>query len=108
MDCGVTLPQLVDDEPRRHQLLELEPSGPHVTEFRRHEVACSRCGGRTRVSCREAKIPASSFGPRLVAVVVMLTGVYLLLAPRHAGLQRGRSRNWQDTQTSRRRSATCI
>nr|WP_255216645.1 IS66 family transposase [Pseudenhygromyxa sp. WMMC2535] len=78
LGCGVTLPQLVDDEPRRHQLLELEPSGPHVTEFRRHEVACSRCGGRTRVSCREAKIPASSFGPRLVAVVVMLTGVYHL------------------------------
>jgi transposase len=77
LGCGAALPQVIDEDARRHQLLDLGHGGAHVTETRRHEVGCP-CGHQTRVSCRDAKIPASPFGPRLVAVVALLTGVYHL------------------------------
>jgi len=52
--------------------------GAHVTEFRRHEVTCARCGHRTQAAYDKKKIPSSPFGPQLTAVVAMLTGVYHL------------------------------
>ena len=48
-----------------------------VTELRRHEVRC-RCGQRTRAAYDKELLPASPFGPRLHAVVAMLSGVYHL------------------------------
>ena len=77
LGCTAALAQLIDDDPRRHQLLELVDGRARVTEIRRHEVRCN-CGHRTRVSYADANIPASPFGPRLVATVAMLTGVYHL------------------------------
>jgi transposase len=76
--CAITLPQIHDDAPRRYQLLELEIGKPQITEFRRHEVRCPRCGEKTTAVYDPKVIPASPFGPRLVAVVAMLTGVYHL------------------------------
>lgn len=78
LGCATTLPQLHDVDPRRHQLLELLLGKAHVTEFRRHEVACPRCGHATLAAYDASLLPASPFGPRLVAVVAMLTGVYHL------------------------------
>jgi transposase len=63
---------------RRHQLLELTTEGRYVTEFRRYEVECDLCGGRTLAPYDASIIPASPFGPRLVAVVALLTGTYHL------------------------------
>ena len=77
LGCSAALPQVVDEDARRHQLLDLEDGGAHVIETRRHEVRCP-CGHQTRVSYRDANLPASPFGPRLVAVVALLTGVYHL------------------------------
>lgn len=77
LGCASSLPQLVDDDARRHQLVDLVHGSARVTEFRRHEVRCP-CGHRTRVSFHDAKIPASCFGPGLVATVALLTGVYHL------------------------------
>ncbi len=48
-----------------------------MTEFRRHEVACC-CGHRTCAAYDTTQIPSSPFGPRLVAAVALLTGVYHL------------------------------
>jgi transposase len=78
LGCATSLPSKSDSDPRRHQLLELEHNAAHVTEVRRHEVLCSKCGQRTRPSLEDAEIPTSPFGPRLVATVAMLTGVYHL------------------------------
>lgn len=76
--CAETLPETPDSTPRRHQMLDLSPFAPCITEFRRHEVLCERCGHRTRAAYDPKIIPSSSFGPRLTTVVIMLTGVYHL------------------------------
>src|SRR5690606_34517558 len=39
---------------------------------------CSACGFKTRAAYDETVIPRFAFGPRLTAVVAMLTGVYHL------------------------------
>jgi transposase len=41
-----------DPEPRRHQVVELPPVRPHVTEHRRHRRTCPRCGRVNRPLCR--------------------------------------------------------
>jgi transposase len=75
--CWAALPETDDCEALRYQVIEVPPLKPHITEYRRHEVKCS-CGHRTRAVHDPAIIPASPFGPRLVAIVALLTGVYHL------------------------------
>jgi transposase len=77
-NCWKPLPEVADPSPRRHQQTEIPPVQPHTTEWRRHEVACLCCGYRTRSALDGAQIPASPFGPRLMAIMVLLTGVYHL------------------------------
>jgi transposase len=76
--CAATLPPRFDEHARRYQQLELCDHRPQVTEFRRHEVECSRCGHNTLAAYDRTIIPSSRFGPCLTAVVGMLTGVYHL------------------------------
>jgi transposase len=76
--CGALLPETPALEPRRYQVLELLANKPHLTEYQRYEVECGRCGHRTLAAYDAQQIPSSSFGPRLTAVVAMLTGVYHL------------------------------
>jgi len=59
----------------RFQVTEVEPVKPYTTEYRRHGVGCS-CGCTTYAVHDQQ--PASPFGPRLMALVVLLTGVYHL------------------------------
>src|SRR3954468_6982759 len=63
-----------DPEPLRHQVVEVPPIRPHVTEYRRHRLACPRCG---RVTC--PALPADArggYGPRVQAVCAVLAGAY--------------------------------
>lgn len=57
-------------------MTELPPVTPHVTEYRQHAVAC-RCGHVTRGSL-PGGVTSVPFGPRLIAIVAMLVGVYEL------------------------------
>lgn len=41
-------------------------------------MTCPCCGFRTRARYDESQIPASPFGPRLMAIMALLTGVYHL------------------------------
>lgn len=75
--CWTKLPQKPDPKAIRYQVLEVPPFEPVVTEYRRHAVQCT-CGYTTRVSFAESQIPTSAFGPRLMSLVAMLTGVYHL------------------------------
>lgn len=75
--CASSLAQVEDIAPRRYQRVELLTSGPHVTEWRRHEVRCI-CGHETFAPYDASVIPSSPFGPRLVSIVSTLTGVYHL------------------------------
>ena len=76
--CWKSLPQVADEFPRRHQLTDLKPLAAHTTEWRRHAVVCPACGYRTRAEYDPDVIPQFAFGPRLMAVVALLTGVYHL------------------------------
>lgn len=77
-DCWKPLPQVPDEFPKRHQLTDLKPLAAHTTEWRRHAVVCPCCRFRTRAEYDPDVIPSHSFGPRLMAVVALLTGIYHL------------------------------
>jgi transposase len=62
-----------DLQPLRHQVWDVPPVRPIVTEYRRHRLTCPRCGLTT---CGSA--PAGQDGPRLKAACVLLTGAYRL------------------------------
>jgi transposase len=74
-NCWESLPEIEDPGAERYQVIEVLPLRPHTKEFRRHAVACTRCGHETRRSYDES-IPSSPFGPRLMSLVGLLTGVY--------------------------------
>lgn len=77
-NCWKPLPRVLDSSAKRYQLTEVPPIEPHTTEWRRHAVTCRCCGYRTRAAYDETQIPASPFGPRLMAIMALLTGVYHL------------------------------
>jgi transposase len=75
-NCWTALPEQPDPEAKRFQWIEVPPLQPYIKETRRHEVTCPCCGHKTRAPYDELEIPASPFGPRLMSIVAMLTGVY--------------------------------
>jgi transposase len=63
-----------DSEPLRHQVVEIPPVRPHVTEYRRHRLRCPRCG---YVTCPALPVEArGGYGPRVQAVCAVLAGAY--------------------------------
>lgn len=78
LGCGHELPQTLDATACRYQQLDLRDHRPHLTEWRRHEVLCPRCGATTRAEYDRTQLPSFAFGPCLTAVVVLLTGAYHL------------------------------
>jgi transposase len=74
--CWIALPEQPDPDAKRSQWIEVPPLRPYIKETRRHEVTCPCCGHRTRAACDDQEIPASPFGPRLMSMVALLTGVY--------------------------------
>jgi len=63
-----------DPAPLRHQVIEIPPVRPHVTEYRRHRLPCPRCG---RVTCPVLLANArGGYGPRVQAVCALLAGAY--------------------------------
>ena len=78
LGCAAALSPTSDPAACRYQRVDLYDHRPYVIEWRRHEVECPRCGARTRAAYDRNEIPSSPFGPSLVAVVGLLTGVYHL------------------------------
>jgi transposase len=70
-----------DPQPLRHQVWDVPPVRPIVTEYRRHRLTCPRCGLTT---CGSA--PAGQDGPRLKAACILLTGAYRLSKAKAARL----------------------
>lgn len=70
-----------DPQPLRHQVWDVPPVQPIVTEYRRHRLRCSHCGLTT---CGQA--PAGQDGPRLRAACALLTGAYRLSKAKAARL----------------------
>src|SRR5205823_2827783 len=61
----------------RHQVVELLALTMRVTEYQMAMRRCTACGHRTRASLPPG-VPRRRFGPRLTAVVALLSGRYRL------------------------------
>ena len=71
-------PLLGDDpKPWRHQVIELPPIKPVVTEYQWHQLVCSACGEVTRAPWPEG-VPSGTYGLRVQATVALYTGSYRL------------------------------
>ncbi len=66
-----------DPQPYRHQVTEVPPVKPVVTEYQMHRLVCPACGASTRAPL-PGGVPPGGFGPRVHAIVALCTGAYRL------------------------------
>ncbi len=66
-----------DPTPWRHQVIEIPPIKPVVTEYQWHQLVCATCGEVTRAPWPES-VPSGTYGPRVQATVALCTGSYRL------------------------------
>jgi transposase len=66
-----------ESQPHRHQVTELPPVQPVVTEYQLHSLVCPACGATTRAPL-PVGVPTGAFGPRVQALVALCTGAYHL------------------------------
>jgi len=66
-----------DPAPYRHQVTEIPPVVAEVIEYRLHTLSCAACGLETRAEL-PVGVPQGGFGPRLQAMVSLLSGRYHL------------------------------
>lgn len=76
--CGVNLPSdtSTTDSYQYRQQVDIPPIQPMVTEHHYHAVRCPNCGKTTRAGVKEEDKPCC--GPRLTALIAILTTVYNL------------------------------
>ena len=66
-----------DPAPFRHQVIEIPPIKPVVTEYQWHQRVCPACGETTRAPWPPG-VPSGTYGPRVHATVALCTGAYRL------------------------------
>src|SRR3989454_5191338 len=66
-----------DPKPWRHQVIEMPPIKPVITEYQWHQLVCAACGEVTRAPWPEG-VPSRTYGPRVQATVALYTGSYRL------------------------------
>jgi transposase len=66
-----------DASPFRHQVIEIPPIKPVITEYQWHQLPCPACGETTRAPW-PAGVPSGTYGPRVHATVALCTGAYRL------------------------------
>jgi hypothetical protein len=66
-----------DPQPERHQVTEVPPVRPVVTEYQLHRLVCPACGEAPRAEL-PAGVPTGEFGPRVRAIAALCTGAYHL------------------------------
>ena len=72
--CWEPLPKQADPHATRYQVTEVPPVVPETIEYRCHTVTC-RCGYKTQGKLGP-DVPRIPFGPRLMSVIALVTGVY--------------------------------
>src|SRR5687768_10828401 len=66
-----------DPSPFRHQVIEIPPIEPIVTEYQWHQLVCPDCGQLTRAPWPRG-VPSGTYGPRVHATVALCSGSYRL------------------------------
>jgi transposase len=74
--CGQVLP-LAEEVRWRHQVIDLPPVKPYITEYQGFDVTCPRCGARHEAPLPPG-VPSGQLGPRRLAEVGLLAGRYHL------------------------------
>jgi transposase len=64
-----------DPQPERHQVVEVPPVRPDVTDYWIHSLGCPHCGEVTRAEL-PAGVPHRGFGPRLTAMITICSGKF--------------------------------
>lgn len=72
--CARRLPRQADPSPVIHQVVDVPPIEPDVSQYRLFHATCD-CGHVTRAKL-PAEVPQGMCGPRLMAVITLLTGLY--------------------------------
>jgi transposase len=68
-----------DPAPQRHQVTEIQPVKPSVTEYQWHGLVCPGCGAVTRAAMPTGvSVSSGGFGPRVQAITALCTGAYHL------------------------------
>lgn len=62
-----------DEQPYRHQIIDIPPLKPYVIEHQQHQLACDCCGQKTRAPL-PAAVQSTRYGDRLAAIVAWLSG----------------------------------
>jgi transposase len=76
--CDHPLPEPNSNAPvRRHQVFELPRIEPEVTEYQLVRMACPSCAAVTEGALPD-DAPPGAFGPRLTALVALMSGMYRL------------------------------
>ena len=77
--CGRCDHDLMSEDPRphRHQVIEIPPISPVVTEYQVHCLTCEVCGANTYGAWPHG-VPTGRIGPRAQAIVSLCTGAYRL------------------------------
>ena len=66
-----------DPQPQPHQVTEVPPVKPIVTEYQLHRLVCPVCGEATGAQL-PGGVPSGEFGPRVQTVTALCTGAYHL------------------------------
>jgi transposase len=66
-----------DEQPLRHQVIDLPEIRPTVTEYQLHRLSCPCCGTSTCAPLPPG-VPTGRHGPRLQAALALCTGAYRL------------------------------
>ncbi len=85
--CGHVFPDAAatTGAPYRHQVFEIPPITPTITEYQLHHRTCPTCGDTVRAP-RPAGVPARTLGPNAQALIALLSGEYHLAKRKVAAL----------------------
>jgi transposase len=72
--CGSTNLEETDHEPLRHQVVDIPPIEPQVTEYVQHLFRCKDCGELIYQPLPD-DVKRKHFGPGVLAIVAVLTGM---------------------------------
>ena len=72
--CGSTNLEQTDQEPLRHQVVDIPPIEPQVTEYVQHLFRCKDCGELIYQPLSD-DVKRKHFGPGVLAMVAVLTGM---------------------------------
>ena len=72
--CGSTNLEKTDQEPMRHQIVDIPPIEPQVTEYVQHLFRCKDCGELIYQPLPD-DIKRQYFGPGVLTIVAVLTGM---------------------------------